>query len=143
MEPGQEQHLPHEAWHVVQQGSRRRRATLPLKGAEILGYSSPTNDTDKRFPDWKIEVSQGNYEDLITPYNNPLQTPGLSGEFQVRVFVRCPETGEYLLWKDKEGNETGVVGVGENCIGMVIFYALAETGCEGTYYTVYNAVCGE
>jgi hypothetical protein len=33
--PGQEQHLPHEAWHVVQQKQGRVRATTQLKGIGI------------------------------------------------------------------------------------------------------------
>ncbi|HEY4985147.1 MAG TPA: DUF4157 domain-containing protein [Bradyrhizobium sp.] len=33
--PGQERHLPHEAWHVVQQKQGRVQATLQLKGAAI------------------------------------------------------------------------------------------------------------
>jgi hypothetical protein len=36
--PGQEQHLPHEAWHVVQQAQGRVRPTAQLKG------SVPVND---------------------------------------------------------------------------------------------------
>lgn len=30
--PGQEQHLPHEAWHVVQQAQERVRPTMLMKG---------------------------------------------------------------------------------------------------------------
>ena len=33
--PGQERHLPHEAWHVVQQKQGRVRATMQMKGASI------------------------------------------------------------------------------------------------------------
>jgi hypothetical protein len=33
--PGQEQHLPHEAWHVVQQKQGRVKATTQLKGEAI------------------------------------------------------------------------------------------------------------
>jgi hypothetical protein len=33
--PGQEQHLPHEAWHVVQQAQGRVRPTMQMKGAAI------------------------------------------------------------------------------------------------------------
>jgi len=33
--PGQERHLPHEAWHVVQQKQRRVRATAQLKSAGV------------------------------------------------------------------------------------------------------------
>jgi hypothetical protein len=34
--PGQEQHLPHEAWHVVQQKQGRVRATAQLKGKTAI-----------------------------------------------------------------------------------------------------------
>ena len=33
--PGQERHLPHEAWHVVQQKQGRVRSTLQAKGVQI------------------------------------------------------------------------------------------------------------
>ena len=33
--PGQERHLPHEAWHVVQQKQGRVKPTLQLKGIAI------------------------------------------------------------------------------------------------------------
>ncbi|TGE14019.1 DUF4157 domain-containing protein [Hymenobacter elongatus] len=33
--PGQEQHLPHEAWHIAQQKQGRVQATMQLKGAAI------------------------------------------------------------------------------------------------------------
>ena len=33
--PGQEQHLAHEAWHVVQQSQRRVKPTMALKGASV------------------------------------------------------------------------------------------------------------
>src|SRR5688500_8047953 len=33
--PGQERHIPHEAWHVVQQKQGRVRPTLQMKGAGI------------------------------------------------------------------------------------------------------------
>ncbi len=34
--PGQERHLPHEAWHVVQQAQGRVRATTQMKGAVLV-----------------------------------------------------------------------------------------------------------
>jgi hypothetical protein len=33
--PGQERHLPHEAWHLVQQAQGRVKGTLSLRGAQI------------------------------------------------------------------------------------------------------------
>ncbi|GGC76783.1 eCIS core domain-containing protein [Undibacterium terreum] len=38
MAPGQEQHLPHEAWHVIQQAQGRVRPTTQMKG------NTPVND---------------------------------------------------------------------------------------------------
>jgi hypothetical protein len=35
MGPGQEQHLPHEAWHVVQQKEGRVRATVQMVGVQV------------------------------------------------------------------------------------------------------------
>lgn len=34
--PGQEQHLPHEAWHVVQQAQGRVKPTVQMKGGESI-----------------------------------------------------------------------------------------------------------
>ena len=36
MAPGQEQHLPHEAWHVVQQAQGRVRPTMQMKGETLV-----------------------------------------------------------------------------------------------------------
>jgi len=33
--PGQEQHLPHEAWHVVQQSQGRVRPTMQTQGVDV------------------------------------------------------------------------------------------------------------
>ena len=60
--PGQEQHLPHEAWHVVQQKQGRVRATLQKKGsidvnndkeleseADRIGHLAATSPFSKQF----------------------------------------------------------------------------------------------
>ncbi len=44
--PGQEQHLPHEAWHVVQQKQGRVNPTLQLKGVAINDNDSLENEAD-------------------------------------------------------------------------------------------------
>src|SRR6185312_11813466 len=43
---GQEQHLPHEAWHVVQQAQGRVRPTMQLKGAQIADTDSLEREAD-------------------------------------------------------------------------------------------------
>ena len=44
--PGQEKHLPHEAWHVVQQKQGRVKPTLQMKGARINDDGSLEREAD-------------------------------------------------------------------------------------------------
>ena len=44
--PGQERHLPHEAWHVVQQKLRRVQPTLQLRGAAFNADSALEREAD-------------------------------------------------------------------------------------------------
>jgi diketogulonate reductase-like aldo/keto reductase len=44
--PGQEKHLPHEAWHVVQQKQGRVKPTLQLKGVAINDDSALEREAD-------------------------------------------------------------------------------------------------
>lgn len=58
--PGQEQHLPHEAWHVVQQKRGRVRPTLRLGGVEINddpGLEKEASDMGSRAAAMKIEAT--------------------------------------------------------------------------------------
>lgn len=70
--PGQEQHLPHEAWHIVQQKQRRVQPTMQLKGvgvnddaaleheADVMGSKAAQLDTDEKDKDLKdIKVKDG------------------------------------------------------------------------------------
>jgi len=45
--PGQEQHLPHEAWHVVQQRQGRVRATAQLAGVGINDDAALEQEADQ------------------------------------------------------------------------------------------------
>lgn len=44
--PGQEQHLPHEAWHVVQQAQGRVKPTMQAKGAHINNDQGMEHEAD-------------------------------------------------------------------------------------------------
>jgi len=44
--PGQEKHLPHEAWHVVQQKQGRVKPTLQLKGINLNNDASLEREAD-------------------------------------------------------------------------------------------------
>ena len=45
--PGQERHLPHEAWHVVQQMQGRVRPTLQLRGRDVNDSAALESEADK------------------------------------------------------------------------------------------------
>ena len=45
--PGQQKHLPHEAWHVVQQKQGRVQATLQLKGVAINDNAALEREADQ------------------------------------------------------------------------------------------------
>ena len=48
MAPGQEKHLPHEAWHVAQQSQGRVRATTQLKeGVSINDDAGLESEADR------------------------------------------------------------------------------------------------
>ena len=44
--PGQEKHVPHEAWHVVQQKQGRVQATTSFKGVAINDNSGLEHEAD-------------------------------------------------------------------------------------------------
>lgn len=44
--PGQEQHLPHEVWHVVQQMQGRVKPTMQMKGVQINNDEGLENEAD-------------------------------------------------------------------------------------------------
>ena len=44
--PGQEKHLPHESWHVVQQKQGRVQPTVQMKGAAVNDNNSLENEAD-------------------------------------------------------------------------------------------------
>jgi hypothetical protein len=46
--PGQEQHLPHEAWHVVQQKQGRVRPTMRINGAAINADPGLEREADEK-----------------------------------------------------------------------------------------------
>ena len=45
--PGQEQHLPHEAWHVVQQKQDRVQPTVQMKGSAINDDPALEHEADQ------------------------------------------------------------------------------------------------
>ncbi|WP_222619210.1 eCIS core domain-containing protein [Undibacterium hunanense] len=78
--PGQEQHLPHEAWHVVQQAQGRVRPTMQMK------ENLPLNDD----PTLEQEADQMGQKALSTPESN-VAGPALipqAGNIQANMLQR-------------------------------------------------------
>lgn len=64
--PGQEQHLPHEAWHVVQQKQGRVRPTKQLKGKVNINDDSGLEKEADVMGAKALQMKSENSNDLIT-----------------------------------------------------------------------------
>lgn len=64
--PGQEQHLPHEAWHVVQQKQGRVRPTKQLKGKVNINDDSGLEKEADVMGAKALQMKSENANDLIT-----------------------------------------------------------------------------
>lgn len=65
--PGQEQHLPHEAWHVVQQAQGRVRPTMQMKGEVQVN--------DDKGLEAEADVMGGRAQQLMATQNTRLDRP--------------------------------------------------------------------
>ncbi|MEA2875394.1 MAG: hypothetical protein QOF14_590 [Hyphomicrobiales bacterium] len=71
--PGQERHLPHEAWHVVQQAQGRVKPTLQMKGvainddsglereADVMGAKAEAVSPSRQFQSWSTPLRADGY----------------------------------------------------------------------------------
>jgi hypothetical protein len=64
--PGQEQHLPHEAWHVVQQRQGRVQATMQMAGVGVNDDVRLEEEADVMGE--KAQLSRGGKGKELTPY---------------------------------------------------------------------------
>lgn len=71
---GQEQHLPHEAWHVVQQRQGRVKPTLQMAGVEVNDDVSLEKEADvmgERASQMKVGGQMAGPDDVTCPMGNP------------------------------------------------------------------------
>lgn len=77
--PGQEKHLPHEAWHVVQQAQGRVRPTLQLKGVAVNDDAGLEREADVmgvralRECDWGDKFGKSRPAYCMPDVSNPVQ----------------------------------------------------------------------
>ncbi len=109
-------------------------------GAQFWAYISPSNNTSKWITSWKVTLSQGNWQNSITSANpqQMLQTPGLSGIFDVVVTASGPNMPEKQLSVQAGSNPN--IGCNNNCASMVGIVS-NETGTDAQYWTVWDAYC--
>lgn len=72
--PGQEQHLPHEAWHVVQQKQGRVRPTMQMKG-EISINNDEKLETEADTWGAKATMHSPEVDEISNPNNSKQKTP--------------------------------------------------------------------
>lgn len=77
--PGQEKHLPHEAWHVVQQAQGRVNATTQMKG------SVPIND------DKALELEADMMGATAMQFKPP-ERPSAPGQSNARLSLQTPDS---------------------------------------------------
>ena len=99
--PGQEQHLPHEAWHVAQQKQGRVRATAQLKAGV------PINDD--RGLEHEADVMGARALGMAPADTTPVQAVALSSNLPVQCVLWkwvIPTNGQGLPHWEQVGNNT-------------------------------------
>ena len=128
-------------------GVANANSTIKLgNGAQFWAYLSPQNDTAKMITTWRVSLSQGNWSDQITSENptQQIQTPNLSGIFQVKVEVLSGSTGNWQEIPPVSGS-TNEIGCNSNCSSMVGIVADSTTPPPGSinakFWTTWDALC--
>lgn len=101
MAPGQEQHLPHEAWHVVQQMQGRVRPTMQMKG------DVPVNDD----VGLEAEADVMGAKALTVHASDPLQkyeTGHSKAEVRQNYAIRVVSDGARHHYEDGWGEQYGI-----------------------------------
>ena len=138
--PGQEKHLPHEAWHVVQQKQGRVRPTRQLKGkvpvnddaylekeADIMGARALTEGAVQRQK--SLDTT------LLTPSGGEPVVQRLTG-FELETFIplyRKVEGTEGYVAEDKQ--KGWVSSIGDFLFGGVLYGHTYAADPKG-YFTV-------
>ncbi|MCC8155365.1 MAG: DUF4157 domain-containing protein, partial [Tannerellaceae bacterium] len=123
---GQEQHLPHEAWHVVQQKQGRVHPTMQLqeinvndneeleKEADMMGgkavqfkkTSSAKNDTILQR--LKIKLGETEYPNAEPISDRQDRSYKVEGPFVIKIFKSGKADNEFKVMESIKGNENVV-----------------------------------
>jgi hypothetical protein len=115
-------------------------------GAQFWVYLSPQNDTSKMIGTWRVTFSQGNWIGTISSENptQMLQTPNLSGIFDIKVELLSGSTGTWRQIPPQQGS-TNEIGCNSNCASMVGIVADSTNPAPGAinahFWTTWDAFC--
>lgn len=115
-------------------------------GAQFWVYLSPQNDTSKMITTWKVTFSQGNWSGTISSDNptQQLQTPNLSGIFDIKVELLSGSTGGWREIPAQDGSRNQI-GCNSNCSSMVGIVADSTNPPIGAinahFWTTWDALC--
>jgi hypothetical protein len=115
-------------------------------GAQFWVYLSPQNNTAKMIGQWRVTFSQGNWKDMISSENptKQLQTPNLSGIFDIKVELLSGSTGTWREIPAQEGSKNQI-GCNANCASMVGIVADSTSPAPGAinahFWTTWDAFC--
>lgn len=115
-------------------------------GAQFWVYLSPQNDTAKMITKWRVTFSQGNWSDSISNDNptKQIQTPNLSGIFEIKVELLSGSTGTWRQIPPQTGSNNEI-GCNSNCASMVGIVADSTHPLIGAinahFWTTWDAMC--
>lgn len=115
-------------------------------GAQFWVYLSPMNDTSKMITTWRVTFSQENWSGTISSENptQMLQTPNLSGIFDIKVELLSGSTGTWREIPAQDGS-TNQIGCNSNCASMVGIVADSTNPMPGAinahFWTTWDAFC--
>lgn len=115
-------------------------------GARFWVYLSPQNDTAKQIQQWRVTFSQGNWSDVISSDDpaHQIQTPKLSGTFDIKVELLSGSTGTWRQIPAQQGSNNEI-GCNINCASMVGIVADSTMPAPGAinahFWTTWDALC--
>lgn len=88
--PGQEQHLPHEAWHVVQQAQGRVQPTLQMKDGVPVNDDNGLEHEADMMGEKALQTPQRSPEDLFLTAQNRHSTSSVAQTKKTNIVQRTP-----------------------------------------------------
>ncbi len=115
-------------------------------GAQFWVYISPQNKTSEMITKWRVTFSQGKWHGVISSDDptQQLQTPNLSGIFDIKVELHSGSTGTWRQIPPQTGSYNEI-GCNSNCASMVGIVADSVDPAIGAinahFWTTWDALC--